>query len=88
MTNRPVSRLGELEEQQRNLEAEIKKERHREVNAQLRDAFRRLADDDDLDTFDIIYRTLCGWAGNLKAQDAASVSEFAERLTKAIATRS
>ena len=88
MTNRPVSRRGELEEQRRNLDVEIEKERHREVNIKLRDAFRRLADNDDLDTFDVIYRTLCGWAGNGKTRDAASVSEFAERLTEAISTRS
>ena len=48
---------------------------------------RRLADEDDLDTYDIVYRTLCGWAGNGKARNAASVSEFAERLTSAITTR-
>ena len=87
MTNHPVSRLGELERQKRELEAEIEKERHREINAQLRDAFRRFADEHDLDIYDIVYRTLCGWAGNGKAQDAASVSEFAERLSKAIVTR-
>ena len=67
--------------------AEIEKERHREVSAQLRDAFRRLANDGDLDAYDIVYRTLCGWAGNGKARDAGAVSEFAERLTKAIMTR-
>ena len=87
MTSNPVYRLGELERQKQELEAEIEKERHREINAKLRDAFRRLADEDDLDTYDIVYRTLCGWAGNGKARNAASVSEFAERLTSAITTR-
>lgn len=87
MTNAPVSRLGELERQKREIEAEIEKERHRVINAKLRDAFRRLADEDDLDIYDIVYRTLCGWAGNGKARDPASVSEFAERLTTAIVTR-
>ena len=87
MVGLPVSRLDDLQRQQREIAEEIERERHRETTKELRDAFGRLASDDDLDVYDIVYRALCGWAGNGKARQAASVSEFAQRLTKAIVTR-